>query len=161
MSKLICDAQSNITLVTNLSNECWPNNPLLASLTTVQAILEGGLRNNTPSELALKYCNLFGMKPGFIRNGTASPGTISLPTHEYVQGTGMIEINQPFLSNNNIEDSLNQHKQLLSELDRYSNLFECTTFEDIAHAISSDGYATDPKYADELIEIYQNYIGDK
>src|SRR5258708_34267808 len=99
MSKLTADVNSNIVLIKQLAHDIFPDKPLMAALTVSQAILEGALLKSPPSTLAFKYCNLFGMKPGFIRTGTAIPGIVELPTNEYIHNRGMIECNQPFLSN--------------------------------------------------------------
>lgn len=155
LSKL--SAAENIKLVKDIARKLYPNSDqkLLADLTVTQAILEGGLRKAPPSSLALKYCNLFGQKPGYIKKGTA--GIVYLMTKEFVKGKE-ISIQQPFLANKNIEDSFEQHMKLLTELPRYQNLKQAENFEDIARRIQVSGYATDPKYSKLLIEIYEEYI---
>lgn len=156
MTKLGLESDKNIALVIDLSKQCWEDYPLLGDLTAAQAILEAGLQRPAPSQLALRHCNLFGMKPGLIKSGTA--GVITLPTHEWINGEETV-INSQFLSNNDIEDSLRQHRFLFENLERYDNLFHADTFENIARLVQQDGYATQPDYAELLIDLYRKYLG--
>lgn len=152
------DSKKNIALVKKLAKEYYVYEPLFADLAVTQAILEAGLRETPPSVLALKYNNLFGIKGtgrGLIINGREVTW-ISLPTHEFYRGS-MREISQIFAVNGSIEESIAQHNAVLS-LDRYSNLHLANTFEQIAHSIYEDGYATDPGYPKELIAIYNMYV---
>jgi lysozyme len=152
MTLLTSDSKTNIDIVKKASRECFPDNDILADLTAAQAILESRLNGN-PSELALKYCNLFGIKG----EGTHQPQrSIGLMTHEYYGGA-MHAVQQPFAWNDSVEDSFEQHKHLF-ELRRYANLATATTFEDAARMIREDGYATDPNYPDELIETRNRYL---
>lgn len=155
--KLTNNSHENIELVKKLSVQ-YTDDVFIAQLTAAQAILEGGLeRTSGGSQLAVKYCNLFGIKPGFIRTGTATPGVVWLPTNEFVHNVGMVKKDQPFLSNLNIEDSLKQHVELFKGLSRYSNLFNCKSFEEIASNVYEDGYATDPNYPQKLIDTYHRH----
>jgi flagellum-specific peptidoglycan hydrolase FlgJ len=151
MTTLTSDSNSNIKLVISLSNNMYSDNQVLADLTSTQAILEAGLRNSPPSELAFKYNNLFGIK------GIGTNGSVLLPTHEYYPRTGIEEVDQQFAVNASIEDSLAQHKHLL-ELDRYASVLLATTFQDAALQIRLDGYATDPNYTQELIDVWNQYV---
>lgn len=157
MSKLSAvDSDYNIALVINLSNESWPNNPILASLTATQAILEGALQRVPPSSLALNHNNLFGQKPGhLVPNGT--DGVVTLSTTEYSTGGTKYTVQSEFIANKEIEDSFEQRK-LLFKLPRYDNLATCKTFEEAAVLVQQDGYATDPNYSNLLCEIYSKYI---
>jgi flagellar protein FlgJ len=101
------------------------------------------------------------MKPGRIREGTSKPSTIELPTNEFIQGKGMVKMRQPFLNNKNIEDSITQHKLMFYLLDRYKDLPKCKSFIEIATEVHDAGYATDPRYAQKLVEIYERHNLDK
>lgn len=143
------DPTKNIQLVKEAALKSYPTNTILAMLTASQAILESNLTGH-PSGLALYYNNLFGIK------GKGTHGSIMLPTHEYVDNH-MVTVNAAFAYNNTIDDSFEQHKQVLT-LERYKNLESATTFEQAAHMIQKDGYATDPNYPNELISIYNKYL---
>ena len=149
MTVLTLDKDTNIILLKTLVYNIMGHN-LLADLTVVQGILEGALNREPPSELALKYNNLFGIK------GIGTAGYILLPTHEYTHD-GWIEVDQRFARNLCIEDSIRQHQSLL-ELPRYADLNGATTFEEIAGCVREDGYATDPQYTQELIDVYDEYV---
>jgi flagellum-specific peptidoglycan hydrolase FlgJ len=151
MSVLTDDPDHNIDLVCDLANECFPDNQILADLTATQAILESRL-TYTPSLLATKYNNLFGIKG----EGTGIPRSVSLSTHEFYGGH-MHVVPQPFANNATLEDSFAQHKKLF-DLPRYRNLYSAKTFEEAAHLIHQDGYATDPAYPKLLIDIYNEYV---
>lgn len=156
MTKLSAnDRDQNIATVIELSKECYPNTPILASLVACQAILESGLEKAPPSLLALEYCNLFGQKPGsLVRVGT--DGIVALSTKEFVNNEP-VTVSATFLKNKEIEDSFEQRK-LLFNLDRYKNLKVVQTFEEAAQEIRLDGYATDISYSTSLIEIYHKYM---
>lgn len=158
MTQLTNDSQTNIELVRPLCYASFTDNKLLAELTFVQAILEGGLRSSPPSQLALIYNNLFGIKgmgTGKLVDGKMR-SKVLLPTHEFYHGE-MQEIHDTFAVNANIEDSIEQHKALF-KLPRYADLWIATTFEDIAEWVQDDGYATSPTYPQELIDVYNDYV---
>ena len=153
------DAKANIDLVKKLSNAAYPGQPLLAALSATQAILEGGLQHAPASKLAAAYNNLFGIKgigTGMVIDGKMK-STVTLPTHEYFVGQGMIEVDQRFAVNDSVEASIDQHKHLLG-LPRYAKLKQAESFEEIAQAVHDAGYATDPKYVWELVSTYNQYI---
>ena len=154
MSSLGTDKQTNINLIKFAAEACYPDNNVLANLTAAQAILESGILNDRgPSQLARIYNNLFGIKG----TGTHDPSSILLPTHEYINGKwGSIQAK--FAWNDTFEDSIEQHKELLSRLSRYANLQTAQTLDEAAHMIRDDGYATDPNYPSLLIEIYNNHL---
>jgi len=155
MSTLSSDPKINIDLVRKLAIRAYPNNQVLADLTTAQAILESNLTGQ-PSQLAFKYNNLFGIK------GSGTKGSVTLPTHEFVGGRE-ITVNQAFAWNESVEDSIQQRKSLFEngtkdKHNRYFRVLAAPTFEDAAHELLKAGYATDPAYATALINIYNKYI---
>lgn len=151
MTKLTEDYKTNIPLIIKLAKECYPDQPVLADMTWVQAILESNLYGR-PSQLAYHYNNLFGIK------GKGVTGkSIMLPTKEYLNGH-WTTVKAAFAYNDSIEESLSQHKQLLNK-DRYQHVREAKTFEEAATAIRVAGYATDPKYTNLLISVHNKYKG--
>lgn len=151
MARLTTIIKTNIQLVKDLAKKSFPNNPILADMTAVQAILEAGLRRSPPSKLAYEHNNLFGIK------GKGTAGSVNMMTHEWSEKTGMVEIMQPFAKNISVEDSFAQHNKLF-DLPRYQNLKMAKTFEEAARLIRLDGYATDPNYTLLLIEVYNQYV---
>lgn len=123
---------------------------LVADLTVSQAILESGLLRGKTSLLASKYNNLFGIK------GTGTAGSVELLTVEFIKGKSQ-RVMQPFAVNHSIEDSIKQHKALL-EKPRYTACYAAIDFPEIANAVWKCGYATDPKYPEKLVSIYNQHI---
>jgi flagellum-specific peptidoglycan hydrolase FlgJ len=144
------DSKANIELITKLAQEFYPTQPIMQDMTIVQAILEGGLWKAPPSTLALKYNNVFGIK------GSGTKGIAMLPTTEYIDGK-KLTVNAQFASNYDVEDSVQQHTELLAH-PRYADVVFATTFEAAAQAIYQAGYATDPNYPTLLINTYNHFI---
>lgn len=150
MLKLNNDPEHNIAVVISEAYLYFDQSLILAELAACQAILESRLTGNNPSELAVKYNNLFGIK------GIGTNGSTILVTHEY-DGQEMIEVHQQFASNLTLQDSFAQYAKLL-HLPRYQNLWTARTFKEAALMIKEDGYATDPAYSQDLYKIFQEYI---
>ncbi|OFI47529.1 N-acetylmuramoyl-L-alanine amidase [Floricoccus penangensis] len=123
-----------------------------ASLIMAQAILES---NFGQSDLASKYNNLFGIKAG------TTDKHIKLETKEYIDGK-WITIKDDFAWYNSWSDSIIAHAKLMREgVDWDKNLYEdviaADNYKDAAKSIEDAGYATDPTYADKLIEVIEQY----
>ncbi len=120
-----------------------------ASITLAQGILESG---DGQSRLATKANNHFGIK-----------------CHTDWKGKKIYhdddEKGECFRVYKNPEESYRDHSLFLVERPRYSDLFklERTDYKGWARGLKSAGYATNPKYADmliKLIEDYQLYLYD-
>ncbi|URZ87954.1 glycoside hydrolase family 73 protein [Floricoccus penangensis] len=123
-----------------------------ASLIMAQAILES---NFGQSDLASKYNNLFGVKAG------TTDKHIKLETKEYIDGK-WITIKDDFAWYDSWSDSIIAHAKLMREgVDWDKNLYEdviaADNYKDAAKSIEDAGYATDPTYADKLIEVIEQY----
>ncbi len=149
---LLSNPQVNINAVIKASKESFPNNAVIADLCAAQAILESGLRTK-PSKLALEGNNLFGIK------GIGTKGSIFLPTEEFRNGQ-MHKVMAQFASNETLKDSFEQHKTLLNK-PRYSKVLAASTFEEAATEVYKAGYATDPNYTKELMEVYNQHVKGK
>lgn len=147
------DPTYNLPMVINVAKQTFPKDVLVGQLCATQAIVESNLLAS-PSKLALNYNNLFGITR---REGTHNPSTISLPSHEYIDGR-MVSMNVVFSWNDSVEDSFKQYSEVILTLNRYKNLFQCKTFEDISATLQADGYATDPQYSITLNRIYHQYV---
>ncbi len=138
-----------MTILTDLieaANEVYSDNKVLRDICIVQGVHESNLLVN-PSQLAVKYNNLFGIK----KKGTI--GIVLLPTLEFIKGQ-MIKVKEPFGFNKNTLDSVKQHQQIMN-LTRYKAVREAVTFEDAALALVKGGYATDPRYSGKLVAIHE------
>ncbi len=148
------DSAQNLQLIKLLSLRAFPENQVLAEITAAQAILESRL-HGVPSKLAKDYNNLFGIK-GL---GTHKPAQILMNTQEHSNSQGWFEVHTGFAWNNTLEDSLEQHGRLLN-LPRYKRVKEAADFVTAAKMLVACGYATDPGYANKLIKIKLQYLGD-
>ena len=114
-----------------------------ASITLAQACLESG---NGNSVLSRKSNNHFGIK-------CKSSWTGKRVYHDDDSK------DECFRHYNSVEKSFEDHSNFLLENSRYSSLFtlKLTDYKGWARGLKKAGYATNPKYADQLIEIIEQY----
>ncbi len=117
-----------------------------ASITLAQGLLEsrGGL-----SDLAIKGNNHFGIK-----------------CHDWTGATTYHDDdlkNECFRAYNSVLESYEDHSRFLTEKPRYRSLFSLNTtdYRGWAHGLKAAGYATNPKYAYQLINIIELYQLDQ
>ncbi|WP_342576450.1 glycoside hydrolase family 73 protein [Paenibacillus sp. FSL M8-0142] len=122
-----------------------------ASLIIAQAALESAWGT---SGLTKKGNNLFGIK------GRGPAGSCTMPTTEYVNGKP-IKVDAAFRAYNNWGESIADHtKLILNGVSWDRNKYKKVIGVDgktAAREIQEAGYATDPKYADKLIAIMDEY----
>lgn len=136
----IADEAQNLQAQTNL----------FASITIAQAILESDWGN---SELAQESNNLFGIK------AQESDQSTTLPTDEYEDGE-RITIDAAFKKYDTVQESMVDHIVFL-EGASYAPVKTAKNYIEAAHALKAGGYATDPKYAEKLIELIEQFKLDK
>ena len=117
-----------------------------ASITLAQACLESGFGTST---LAKEGNNHFGIK-----------------CHDYKGKKMYVDDdvkNDCFRVYSKVEDSFQDHSDFLRYRSRYAFLFdlEPTDYKGWAIGLKAAGYATDPKYADRLIDLIERYGLDK
>ncbi|WP_410769566.1 glycoside hydrolase family 73 protein [Fontibacillus sp. BL9] len=124
---------------------------IAASLTIAQAALESAWGG---SGLTARANNLFGIK------GKGTTGSCTMPTTEYVKGKP-IKVNAAFRAYRNWGESISDHSELiLKGVSWNRNLYRGVIGKrgaDAARAIAAAGYATDPKYAEKLISIMNEW----
>lgn len=120
---------------------------LFASLAIAQAILESG---NGRSELARVYHNHFGIKANRAWRGKV----VSLKTKE-VYDSKEVTIIDGFRAYDTAEDSFRDRNRFLAVNRRYTTngVFSAATPQEQAKALQRAGYATDPNYANKLIDL--------
>jgi mannosyl-glycoprotein endo-beta-N-acetylglucosaminidase len=128
------------------------NYHILPSITLAQACLES---NFGQSLLASKYHNLFGIK------AYGDVPTINLDTQEY-ENNQWITISGQFRVYPNDEQSVMGHSRLIANgttwnPDQYVTVLAATDYKVAANALQTSGYATDPGYANKLIQMIQTY----
>ena len=114
-----------------------------ASITLAQGILESG---SGQSDLAVISNNHFGIKCHSDWKGEKS----------YYDDD---EENECFRKYESAKDSYLDHSLFLKNKPRYSNLFSLniTDYKGWAKGLKKAGYATDPKYANNLIRVIEKY----
>lgn len=119
-----------------------------ASITIAQGMLES---NWGRSDLAVNANNHFGIKCG--KNWTGE--SFSWEDDEYKKGQ---IVKSCFRVYNSVSESFDDHSDFLSK-QRYRFLYDydVSDYKSWAKGLVKAGYATDPKYADKLILIIENY----
>lgn len=125
-----------------------------ASVTLSQAILESGWGSSTLSRAP--YNNLFGIKCG-SKTSPFQSGCVTLPTREYFNGT-WVTVNASFRTYATVTDSIYDHGYYLRYRGIYDQAFTVNHSPRLfASAIATAGYATDPTYAQKLLNVaWQN-----
>lgn len=114
-----------------------------ASITLAQGILESG---NGNSDLAVNANNHFGIKCHKEWNGATYFKDDDAP-------------NECFRKYNSVLDSYKDHADFLTSRERYNALFslDITDYKGWARGLKAAGYATNPNYADQLINLIEKY----
>jgi hypothetical protein len=140
-----------INLVGTAAQRSYKVTGVPASVSVAQAILESDWGR---SRLTRQGNNLFGIK-ALSAPGTA--GTISLATWEHLDGSDVV-LQQPFRAYYTLEESVVDHAQFFIRNRRYADALAVgNDARAFASAIQADGYATDPNYADKLIQLMDRY----
>jgi len=125
---------------------------VLPSITLAQAILESDWGRSTN---ATENHNLFGVK------ATAEePGKLMV-TQEYYAGT-YHQVKRRFRVYPSWHASMVAHAKRLAQgpawdPGHYRAVTQATTYQAAAHALAKAGYATDPDYAQKIINVIQKY----
>ena len=119
---------------------------ILASLTIAQAILES---NWGDSVLTREANNLFGIKGKYKGHG------YKIKTTEYYNGVKSTPVAE-FRSYPTWAESISDHSALL-QTKRYRKVKGECNYVKACQEIKEAGYATDPNYANKLIQIIQQY----
>lgn len=125
---------------------------VLPSIIIGQAILES---NWGQSQLSSEYNNLFGIK------SFGHPEKVTLDTQEYVNGLWIV-IQGDFRVYPNWEESMTDHTMLfVNGVDwspgKYEKVLSATSYREAALALQEAGYATDPDYANKVIQVIETY----
>jgi peptidoglycan hydrolase FlgJ len=93
--------------------------------------------------------NLFGIKAGADWKGKVA----EVRTTEYHNGVAS-KPKEKFRAYDSYADSFRDYARLLSDNPRYAKVLEQgESIQGFAHALQNAGYATDPKYADKLVQV--------
>ncbi|WP_277810603.1 flagellar assembly peptidoglycan hydrolase FlgJ [Chromohalobacter canadensis] len=120
-----------------------------ASLILAQAALETGWgEREIPTRDGGNSHNLFGIKASDGWDGDAT----SIMTTEYVDGRARQQSDE-FRVYDSFEAAFKDYAQLIGNNPRYAGVVTASTPENAARALQSGGYATDPNYADKVIDV--------
>ena len=125
----------------------WNQYRVLPSITVAQAILESGWGQ---SSLSTSAHNHFGIK------GSYNGHSVVMRTRE-VYGGRSVYVNANFRAYANNSESVTDHGRFLNVNSRYRNLLGDTNYVSVANKLRQDGYATDPSYANSLINLVRTY----
>ena len=149
------EAQSHQQFIERLvphAQELQDGYGVLPSIILGQAILESNWGKST---LASKYNNLFGIK------AYGDQKKVSLETKEFVNEE-WITIQGDFKVYDSWEQSMDDHTQLFVQgVDwnpaLYEKVITATNYQEAAQALQESGYATDPGYAQKIIQVIETY----
>ncbi|MDT6521058.1 glycoside hydrolase family 73 protein [Enterococcus faecium] len=149
------EAQSHQQFIERLvphAQELQDGYGVLPSIILGQAILESNWGKST---LASKYNNLFGIK------AYGDQKKVSLETKEFVNEE-WITIQGDFKVYDSWEQSMDDHTQLFVQgVDwnpaLYEKVITATNYQEAAQALQDSGYATDPGYAQKIIQVIETY----
>ncbi|MGQ4822908.1 glycoside hydrolase family 73 protein [Enterococcus faecalis] len=149
------EAQSHQQFIERLvphAQELQDGYGVLPSIILGQAILESNWGKST---LASKYNNLFGIK------AYGEQKKVSLETKEFVNEE-WITIQGDFKVYDSWEQSMDDHTQLFVQgVDwnpaLYEKVITATNYQEAAQALQDAGYATDPGYAQKIIQVIETY----
>lgn len=149
------EAQSHQQFIERLvphAQELQDGYGVLPSIILGQAILESNWGKST---LASKYNNLFGIK------AYGDQKKVSLETKEFVNEE-WITIQGDFKVYDSWEQSMDDHTQLFVQgVDwnpaLYEKVITATNYQEAAQALQDAGYATDPGYAQKIIQVIETY----
>lgn len=117
-----------------------------ASFTVAEGALESGWGNHAPG------MNLFGIKADPSWKGLIT----TQRTREVIKGQSVF-INANFRAYSDWLGCIQDHAEFLQDNPRYAPAFECTDGESFARAVAEAGYATDPNYANTIINIIRQH----
>jgi flagellum-specific peptidoglycan hydrolase FlgJ len=141
------EQQTFIDMVAPLAQAAQARTKVPASVTIAQAILETVWGKHTIADAN----NLFGIK------GTGPAGSITVPTHEVVNGAETT-VDAAFRKYHNIGESVEDHASFFLVNPRYAHALEVSSDPNaFAQEIQRAGYATDPDYAAKLISLMQEH----
>lgn len=155
-AKLLKQRKAFIKKIGPIAREVDKSYDLLPSITIAQACLES---NYGQSDLSQKYNNLFGVK------GTNPNTSAVMTTKEYVKDK-WITVKARFQIYDSYEASIRAHARLFQNgttwnHDQYKHVLAAKDYKTQAKALVTDGYATDPDYADKVINLIEQFDLEK
>lgn len=142
---LSLDRNERINQILEIAESVYSDLPVLAVVSTCQAILESALLNRI-STLARQQNNLFGIKG---KGG-------QYVTEEVINGQ-TIRIRDGFAAYSTLEESFRGHRALM-EKPRYKAVLNAEDASTAFIELYKAGYATDEQYSEKLQRIKEDYL---
>lgn len=147
-----------ISTIGNIVNEVARERQITGPIVQVciaQACLESGFGS---SETMIKSNAPFGIKATktWIKSAKYGGFVYNSKTKECYDGNTLTTITSCFRAYLNLKDAINDYFDLMHSK-RYVNAVNCTTVEACITLIKDSGYATDPKYINKIMDIYNSY----
>lgn len=155
-AKLLKQKKDFIKKIGPIAREVDKSYDLLPSITIAQACLESDYGR---SDLSQKYNNLFGVKG-------SNPNTSAvMTTKEYIKDK-WATVKARFQIYDSYEASIRAHARLFQNgtswnQNQYKHVLASKDYKTQAKALVTDGYATDPDYADKLIDLIEQFSLEK
>lgn len=124
---------------------CESKSGIPHAVTIAQGALESAWGK---SDLAVRGFNLFGVKA----NPTWTGRTLILPTREYLNGK-WVTVQAKWRRYANWQECIDDHALFFHHNQRYKKALQTQDPQEFARRIATAGYATDPNYAEKLIQI--------
>ncbi|MDR2832219.1 MAG: glycoside hydrolase family 73 protein [Streptococcaceae bacterium] len=145
-------AEDFIQRIAPIAQEMQKQNGILPSIILAQAALESDFGN---SLLASKYHNLFGVK------AFGHSQSVNLDTKEFIDGQ-WITYSGEFRVYNSWRESIEAHSALMENgvtwnAQLYHGVINARNYVEAANALQDAGYATDPTYAQKLIQMIEQH----
>ena len=124
-----------------------------APVILAQAALESGWgRHEIRHPDGSNSHNLFGIKAG----GSWRGKVVDVVTTEYEAGVPR-KLVQSFRAYDSYQDAFEDYTRWLADNPRYHSVLDARSGREAAHRLQSAGYATDPNYAQKLIDVMANF----
>lgn len=85
-----------------------------------------------------------------IKGKSPTGNSVTFKTSEYVEGK-KTSLNDSFIAYKNFEEAADDYGRFLTSNARYKRCFSTTNAEQFVRELASAGYATDPRYAEKIL----------
>lgn len=131
-----------VTAIATAAQASSKKSGIPASFTIAEGALESGWGNHAPGN------NLFGVKAD-----ASWTGAVTIEKTRECVNNQWVMVQAKFRAYPDWQGCMDDHAAFLTTNDRYAPAFQTSNVEDFTHAIAAAGYATDPNYANEILEI--------
>ena len=144
--------QEFLTTLGPVATALYDTKRLYASVSLAQSALETGWLKFLPHDIhtGQNSHNIYGIK------GVGPAGSVEAYTQEYQNGV-YVTILAEFAAYHSYLESMEGHAQLLLTDTQYKPVLQAVTPYAACYALQDCGYATDPAYASQLVQLIQQF----